>query len=58
VVLNDSADEFEIRPSVDKVPGLIFLPLFSDAERAALLGYLAGYSVRAALPICALASTE
>jgi Glyoxalase-like domain len=25
VVLNDSADEFEIRPSVDKVPGLIFV---------------------------------
>jgi hypothetical protein len=26
VVLNDSADEFEIRPSVERLPGLIFVP--------------------------------
>lgn len=27
VVLNDSGDEFEIRPSADQVPGLIFVPV-------------------------------
>jgi hypothetical protein len=27
VVLNDSADEFEIRPSADRLPGLIFAPV-------------------------------
>jgi len=26
VVLNDSPDEFEIRPSIDRMPGLIFGP--------------------------------
>ena len=26
VVLNDSAEEFEIRPSADRLPGLIFAP--------------------------------
>jgi hypothetical protein len=32
VVLNDSADEFEIRPSIDKVPGLIFVPVREAKE--------------------------
>jgi hypothetical protein len=27
VVLNDSAEEFEIRPSADRLPGLIFVPV-------------------------------
>ena len=27
VVLNDSPEEFEIRPSVDRTPGLIFAPV-------------------------------
>jgi glyoxalase superfamily protein len=27
VVLNDSAEEFEIRPSRDRLPGLVFLPV-------------------------------
>ena len=27
VVLNDSAEEFEIRPSRDQVPGLVFVPV-------------------------------
>jgi predicted enzyme related to lactoylglutathione lyase len=27
VVLNDSAEEFEIRPSEDRMPGLIFVPV-------------------------------
>jgi Glyoxalase-like domain len=27
VVLNDSADEFEIRPSVEQLPGLVFVPV-------------------------------
>jgi hypothetical protein len=27
VVLNDSATEFEIRPSADRLPGLIFVPV-------------------------------
>lgn len=26
VVVNDSADEFEIRPSADQLPGLVFVP--------------------------------
>jgi predicted enzyme related to lactoylglutathione lyase len=27
VVLNDSHEEFEIRPAVDRLPGLVFLPV-------------------------------
>ncbi len=27
VVVNDSAEEFEIRPSADRLPGLIFVPV-------------------------------
>ena len=27
VVVNDSAEEFEIRPSADRLPGLVFLPV-------------------------------
>lgn len=27
VIVNDSADEFEIRPSPDQLPGLVFLPV-------------------------------
>ncbi|WP_431677292.1 VOC family protein [Kitasatospora sp. KL5] len=27
VVVNDDADEFEIRPSADTLPGLVFLPV-------------------------------
>jgi hypothetical protein len=27
VVLNDSAEEYEIRPSADRLPGLIFVPV-------------------------------
>ncbi|HTA10866.1 MAG TPA: VOC family protein [Streptosporangiaceae bacterium] len=27
VILNDSPDEFEIRPSPDQLPGLVFLPV-------------------------------
>jgi hypothetical protein len=27
VVLNDAADEFEIRPAPDRLPGLIFVPV-------------------------------
>lgn len=32
VVLNDSPDEFEIRPSLDQLPGLIFLPVPETKE--------------------------
>jgi hypothetical protein len=32
VVINDSADEFEIRPSVDTLPGLIFVPVPETKE--------------------------
>jgi hypothetical protein len=31
VVVNDSAEEFEIRPSADRLPGLVFLPV-SEAK--------------------------
>jgi Glyoxalase-like domain len=27
VVLNDSPEEFEIRPAVDRLPGLVFIPV-------------------------------
>ena len=27
VVINDDADEFEIRPAVDRLPGLLFVPV-------------------------------
>ena len=32
VVVNDAPDEFEIRPSIDRMPGLIFEPV-SDTKR-------------------------
>lgn len=27
VILNDSRDEFEIRPNLEQVPGLLFVPV-------------------------------
>jgi Glyoxalase-like domain len=33
VTLNDSPEEFEIRPSADRLPGLVFLPV-PDAKEA------------------------
>ncbi len=30
VVVNDAPDEFEVRPSVDQLPGLIFEPVADD----------------------------
>ena len=32
VILNDSPDEFEIRPSPDQLPGLVFLPVPETKE--------------------------
>jgi hypothetical protein len=32
VILNDSPGEFEIRPSADRLPGLIFLPVSETKE--------------------------
>lgn len=32
VVLNDSAEEFEIRPAADRTPGLLFVPV-TDAKQ-------------------------
>jgi predicted enzyme related to lactoylglutathione lyase len=32
VVLNDSAEEFEIRPTADRMPGLIFVPVPESKE--------------------------
>ncbi|HEY3144127.1 MAG TPA: VOC family protein [Acidimicrobiales bacterium] len=31
-VLNDSAEEYEIRPSADRLPGLIFVPVLEAKE--------------------------
>ncbi|WP_354638600.1 VOC family protein [Kitasatospora camelliae] len=33
VVLNDAADEFEIRPAADRLPGLVFVPVPEAKER-------------------------
>ena len=32
VVVNDSSDEFEIRPAADQLPGLMFVPVPEDKQ--------------------------
>ena len=32
VIVNDSPEEFEIRPSVDRLPGLLFVPVPGTAH--------------------------